>query len=228
MKLSLHRAGLAISSLALVGVAATVASPAEASYPPPDGGGGSTLSEARQLIVNRANAALVNPKKFKLTEGGTTYNSTVLESEGRNLLEIDGSNRNINQYTGFHPEKWCGDFAAAMWTGINKPDSGSEGYGVPNGYSSSQAWAIDPRFHDIKDEPSARPTPGDVLVWQDNSSDYTGHVGVVVAYSSSTGKVTTVEGNINGDEIARRTYSWTSAGPVNPDKHFRGFLSRTL
>lgn len=225
MKLSLRRAVLATASLGLVaGAGAVVASPASATYPVPEGGG---ISQLRQDTVDRAKAALANPRKFKTSASSAIYNSTVMPAEGRNVLERSGSNANRVVFNDYNGLEWCGYFAAAMWTGQNTP-SASDFPRIPDAYPSSQAWrtGVGSAFHPFNGPGGAKPKPGDVLVWQNVDTSTGGHVGVVISYNYDTDKVTTIEGNVNGDEVARKVYAWDSNGPTNPDKNFKGFTSR--
>jgi hypothetical protein len=207
--------------LLIPGVAASTA------IPVPEG---APLSAIRQETVDRARAALNNPRKFKTSSTSSVYLSTVLEGEGRNVLERNGSNANRNIFNDFNGQEWCGYFAAAVWTGVNTPDPANFPK-IPNAYPSSQAWresgpsGVGDRFHPFR-AGGAMPKPADVLVWTNNDASTGGHVGVVVSVNYDTNKVTTIEGNVNGDEVARKVYAWDSNGPTLSGKVFRGFTSR--
>lgn len=208
-----------VSAVVLTGPAAN------AMLPPPDGS--PTL---RDTTVARAEAALVTPKHYRLSTGGTTYTSTPNKAKGWNYLGKNSSNANINEYTGYKSEEWCGDFAAAMWTGHNKPNPASFPR-IPNTYAYSQAWMTETGSAFHKFSVNTLPGRGDVLVWTDNIAANGGHVGVVVAVNKTTKMVTTIEGNQtdgNGhkDSIVKFTRKWDSDGPTISGKHFRGFTSR--
>lgn len=221
--MSIRRSGAALSLALIAGLLAPAA--AQASLPPE----GSGLSQLRQDTVDRARAALNNPRSYRLAVDGTIYKST--PSGSYNYLGRDGSNKNINQYTGNRSEEWCGDFAAAMWTGVNKPNA-SDYPRIPTSYPSSQAWATDvgDRFRAFSASRTRMPSPGDVLVWTNDDASTGGHVGVVVSVDYSGDTVTTIEGNAaaggNHDSIARFTYAWDSNGPTKSGKWFRGFAER--
>lgn len=224
--MKIRRWGLAIAA-ALVSTAVLTGTAANATLPVPDGGG---ISALRQATVDRAQAALVNGQQYRLTTGGTTYTSTPNKAAGWNYLGRDNSNANINEYTGFRVEEWCGDFAAAMWTGHNRPDPANFPR-IPDAYASSQQWrlGVGSEFHAYSS--GTLPGPGDVLVWTNVGDSAHGHVGVVVAVNYSTKVVTTIEGNrVDGnghkDSIVRDTYSWTGSGPALSGKTFRGFTAR--
>jgi hypothetical protein len=65
-----------------------------------------------------------------------------------------------------------------------------------------------------------------VLVWQNVDTSTGGHVGIVISYNYDTDKVVTIEGNVNGDEVARKVYAWDANGPSIADKTFKGFTDR--
>ena len=48
----------------------------------------------------------------------------------------------------------------------------------------------------------------------------------VTAVDATTKVVTSVEGNVAGDEIRRHTYAWDTDGPSKDGKHFMGHTSR--
>jgi hypothetical protein len=207
--------------LAVPGIAPSTAIPVPEGQP---------LSKLRQDTVDRARAALNNPRKFKTSSTSATYLSTVLKDQGRNVLERNGSNANRVVFNDFNGLEWCGYFAAAMWTGTNTPDPDNYPK-IPDSYPSSQAWrasgeaGVGNRFHAFR-AGGALPKPADVLVWTNNDASTGGHVGVVVSVNYDTKKVTTIEGNVNGDEVARKVYAWDSNGPTLSGKVFRGFASR--
>lgn len=224
MLLSLRRTALAAASLALVGGTAAFAAPASASIPPPDGGG---LSALRQETIDNARAALNNPRKFKTSSTSAIYSSTVMAAEDRNVLERNGSNANRVVFNDYNGDEWCGYFAAAMWTGENTPSTTANPR-IPDSYPSSQAWrtGVGNRFHPFNGPGGVKPRPGDVLVWQNHDTSTGGHVGVVISYNYDTDKVVTIEGNVNGDEVARKVYAWDGNGPSIAEKTFMGFTDR--
>jgi hypothetical protein len=214
---------VAAAALALGGVVAGTA-PASAQYPVPEG---SPLSQLRQDTVDRARAALNNPRGFKTSSTSSIYQSTVLSGEGRNVLERNGSNANRVVFNDYNGLEWCGYFAAAVWTGTNTPNP-SDYPRIPDSYPSSQAWrtGVGSNFHAFNGAGGAKPRPGDVLVWQNHDTSTGGHVGVVVGFNYDTMKVTTIEGNVSGDEIQRKVYAWDSNGPSLDGKTFKGFTDR--
>jgi hypothetical protein len=218
-----HRPVLALSAASLL--TALVALPAAADPLPPTSG----LSGLRQATVDRADAALNTPRAFKVAGSETVHQSTVRPAQNRNVLERAGSNANRNVYNRYNGNSWCGSFIAAMWTGRTMPDPASFPR-IPTSYESSQAWRTDPRvadrFHAYRGPGQTLPKPGDVLVWSDDGSTWAGHVGLVVKVTASTRTILTVEGNVDGDEIARKSYTWGTGGPLRPGKTFRGYTSR--
>ncbi|GGL28806.1 CHAP domain-containing protein [Phycicoccus endophyticus] len=218
-----HRPAIVLGSAVLL--AGLSALPAAADPLPSTDG----LSALRQDTVTRADAALNNPRKFKLAGSETVYLSTVKAAQNRNVLERNGSNANRNVYNHYNGNSWCGSFVAAMWTGHTMPNAASYPR-IPSSYESSQAWATDPKvadlFHPFTGADQKLPAPGDVLVWKDDDSSWTGHVGLVVKVRASTRRVVTVEGNVDGDEIAKKVYTWGAKGPQRAGKTFRGYTSR--
>ncbi|MBM6405950.1 CHAP domain-containing protein [Phycicoccus sp. CSK15P-2] len=210
----------AAALVALCGAAPAVADP----LPTTDG-----LSALRQDTVTRADKALNNPRKFKVAGSETIHKSTVRAAKNRNVLELDGSNDNRVVFNDYNGNSWCGSFVAAMWTGHTMPDP-SVYPRIPTNYESSQAWATDPKvrdlFHPYTGADQKLPKPGDVLVWKDDDSSWTGHVGLVVKVYPGTRKIVTVEGNVDGDEIAKKIYTWGAGGPARAGKTFRGYTSR--
>lgn len=186
-------------------------------------------SQLRQDTVSRADKALNNVRTFKLAGSSTLHDSRVLPAQNRNVLEKDGSNDNRVVFNGYNGNSWCGSFVAAMWTGKNMPDPASYPR-IPTNYESSQAWATDPKVQDLFTPftgPNQKlPRPGDVVVWKDNDSSWSGHVGLVVEIDTQTRRVDTVEGNVDGDEIARKSYVWGDDGLQRAGKTFRGYTSR--
>ena len=114
-----------------------------------------------------------------------------------------------------------------MWSGENTPNL-ADYPRIPSGYPSSQAWrtGVGDRFHAFNGAGGVKPRPGDVLVWQNIDTSTGGHVGVVISFNYDTNQVVTIEGNVNGDEVARKVYAWDSNGPSISGKNFRGFTDR--
>ncbi|GAB3065963.1 hypothetical protein GCM10027080_02070 [Pedococcus soli] len=197
------------------------ANPASASLPPEGGG----LSALRQATVDRADAALSKRWEFHLN--GTAYLSTV-ESATRNVLENsqwNDANQNHVVFNGYDGNPWCGDFAAYTWTAHMMPSTSTYPR-LPDNYEYSQNWRNVSGFRSFPGNKTT-PTPGDVLVWKDDDGSVHGHVGVVVSTNYSTKSVTTVEGNVAGDEVRRFTYSWSSTnGYVKAGKTFLGAAPR--
>ncbi len=152
---------------------------------------------------------------------GTKRNSTPVQD--RNLFEYGGSNTNKNLFNNYNGQEWCGYFAAWAWTNRLVP-SKSDFPAIPQYYPGSQNWAdqTGSRFKPFSASSTARPLPGDVLVWKNNNAGG-GHVGVVVEVNGN--KIYTVEGNVGGDEIGYKYYVWDGDGPTIKDKTFRGFTS---
>lgn len=223
MKTTIRHAALALASIGLMAGTAAVAAPAHA-IPVDDT---QNLSALRQDTIDRAKAALNNPRKFKTSSTSPIYDSTVLKAEDRNVLELNGSNANRVVFNDYNGLEWCGYFAAAMWSGENTPDT-SKYPRIPDAYPSSQAWRTDvgSAFHAFNGPNGAKPKPGDVLVWQNHDTSTGGHVGVVMTFNYDTNKVVTIEGNVNGDEVARKVYAWDSNGPTLSGKTFKGFTDR--
>lgn len=206
--------------------AALLAGPAVAGSAHADTAGTSSTSSAtaisanRQAVVDRATWALGKPLPY-VDRYGTKRNSTPVEN--RNLFEHGGSNTNKNLFNDYNGQEWCGYFAAWAWTNRLVP-SKTDYPAIPRSYPASQAWAdqTGSRFKPFSASSSARPLPGDVLVWR-NDSGTGGHVGVVTRASGN--QVWTIEGNVGGDEIAARYYVWDGDGPSVSGKTFRGFTS---
>ena len=171
--------------------------------------------------------ALNNPRNFKTSSSSPIYSSTVLSGENRNVLERNGSNANRVVFNDYNGQEWCGYFAAAMWTGQNTPST-STFPRIPNSYPSSQAWRTETgsNFHPFNGPGGVKPKPGDVLVWQNLDTSTGGHVGIVIMFNYDTNNVVTIEGNVNGDEVARNVYAWDSNGPSISSKTFKGFTDR--
>lgn len=191
---------------------------------------GAQLSPLRQETVDRANRLLAGEHDYRASAGGVLRSSR--PNGARNYFEAGGSNANRNEFNGFNGQDWCGFFLATVWTGQRVPARGAYPR-LPRYYERSQAWRTDAGGRYRAFRAGRLPQPGDVLVWQNGAgtagvptSTATGHVGVVVAVNPSTKRVTTVEGNVNGDEIARRSYAWDADGPSLPGKHFLGHVLR--
>ncbi|NHA67986.1 CHAP domain-containing protein [Phycicoccus flavus] len=216
-----------VLAAAALAASTAVAAPATADPIPV----GSNLSQLRQDTVKRASAALNNPRAFKLAGSDTIHKSTVYPARNKNVLELDGSNANRVVFNHYNGNSWCGSFIAAMWTGKTMPDASAYPR-LPRSYESSQAWRTDAKvstlWHPFTGAGQRLPRPGDVLVWSDDGSSWAGHVGLVVQIdtSSSPRTVTTVEGNVSGDEIRKLTYAWGSEGPKRTGKTFRGYTAR--
>lgn len=171
------------------------------------------LGAHRQHIVLRANEALVEPTRYRLTRGGATRLSR--PSGDDNHL----GGKNYNEYNDFSGQDWSGHFAAAMWTGQDPPAR----------YWHPQQWrtSTGDRYHRYR--PRSLPRPGDVLVWENRGDASSGHVAVVTAVRGRT--ITTVEGDAGrgADSVHRHTYDWRDRrntrfpGPYLPNKDFRGF-----
>lgn len=190
----------------------------------------STLSTLRQDTVNRANNLIKADLKYKDANG--TVRLSRQPTANRNVFEYNLSNTNSNVFNAFNGLDWCGYFVARTWTGKNAPN-GADYPRLPTYYMRSQAWRTAAKTPYHRFSQSRLPRPGDVLVWQngtgsagaDNGNPY-GHVGVVTAVNTTTKVVTSVEGNVAGDEIRRYTYAWDSNGPTKDGKHFMGHTSR--
>lgn len=188
------------------------------------------LSTLRQDTVDRANRLVSADLSFK--DAGGTVRTSTQPGPNRNVLELDGSNTNSNVLNDFNGLDWCGYLVARTWTGTNTPDPALYPR-IPTSYMRSQAWRTDAETPYYRFSQSRLPKPGDVLVWQngsgtvgaDNGNPY-GHVGVVTAVDATTKVVTSVEGNVEGDEIRRITYAWDANGPTKDGKHFMGHTSR--
>ena len=193
------------------------------------------LSTLRQQTVDRANALLRADLRYQDANG--TIRVSTQPSANRNVLSHNGSNTNrneLNDYSAGYASglDWCGYFVARTWTGQNTPDPAAFPR-IPTFYMRSQAWRTDSPTPFLRFARTRLPHPGDVLVWQngtgapgaDNGSA-TGHVGVVTAVDTTTRVVTSVEGNVAGDEIRRYTYAWDADGPTKDGKHFMGHASR--
>lgn len=217
---------LTLASLSAASLAAALTALPAAADPLP---GTSGLSALRQATVERADAALNSPRAFKVAGSETVHQSVVKPAQNRNVLELAGSNDNRTVFNHYNGNSWCGSFVAAMWTGKTMPDPAAYPR-IPTSYESSQAWRTDPRvagrFHAYSGATQTLPKPGDVLVWSDDGSSWAGHVGLVVKVTASTRTVLTVEGNVDGDEIARKSYTWHTGGPLRAGKTFRGYTSR--
>lgn len=196
------------------------------------------LDGLRQGTVDRANAALTH-RRYWADSGGTHHLSTLhlAYRTPYNYLGANGSNLNSNVYNGFAPPDayaWCGYFAAAIWTGHMMPDPDNFPR-IPDSYGGSQNWD-NAYFVSHSAHPALLPTAADVLVWQDNGSTTTGHVGVVVLVNYETRNVTTIEGNQwvyntdgtirNKDSIVKHVYHWGPNGPTLRGKHFLGYRTR--
>ncbi|MDT0212771.1 CHAP domain-containing protein [Rothia sp. ARF10] len=190
----------------------------------------SALSTLRQDTVDRADRLVSTDLSFK--DAGGTVRTSTQPSADRNVLERDGSNTNSNVLNDYNGLDWCGYLVARTWTGTNTPDPAVYPR-IPTHYMRSQAWRTDAKTPYYRFSQSRLPKPGDVLVWQngsgtagaDNGNPY-GHVGVVTAVNATTKVVTSVEGNVAGDEIRRITYAWDANGPTKDGKHFMGHTSR--
>jgi hypothetical protein len=213
-------AGIAIAAL-LTSLAPAVTQPASAA-----------LSSLRQNTVDRAKAALNNPRNFRLVSGGTVYAS--VPASGYNYLGKNGSNANRNEFNDYNGLAWCGYFAAAIWTGTNTPNPANFPR-IPTDYPSSQAWRTETGSSYHKFSALSLPSPADVVVWQDGSGtagvsngSATGHVGVVISVNFENMTITTIEGNTGpySDSIKRNTYAWDSNGPTISGKHFMGYVDR--
>lgn len=188
------------------------------------------LSTLRQETVDRANNLLAADVKYKDAAG--TVRLSTQPTGIRNVLSWGGSNTNSNVFNDYNGQDWCGYFVARTWTGQNTPAPASFPR-IPTLYMRSQAWRTDAKTPYFRFSQTRLPKPGDVLVWQNGAGTAgvdngvaTGHVGVVTAVNATTKVVTTVEGNVAGDEINRRTYAWDANGPTLPDKHFMGHTAR--
>lgn len=188
------------------------------------------LTTLRQQTVDRANTLLAADLRYEDAAG--TVRVSTQPGANRNLLSWEGSNTNSNVLNDFNGLDWCGYFVARTWTGENTP-SPSAFPRIPTYYMRSQAWRTEAKTPYFRFAQSRLPKPGDVLVWQngagapgaDNGTS-TGHVGVVTAVDATTHAVTSVEGNVNGDEIRRYTYAWDADGPTKDGKHFMGHTAR--
>lgn len=190
-----------------------------------------TASSVRGDTVKRARTLLASRVRFQSTKGGVIRRST--PAGARNYLEYRGSNANRNEFNGYNGDAWCGWFAARVWTGVNRP-SPSKYTKLPRYYQSSQAWRTDSdgRYRTFRRD--RMPGLGDVVIWQDGpgrpgqvTRATTGHVGIVVAVNASRKAISTIEGNVNRDEINLRSYAWDADGPTMSGKHFLGHASRT-
>ncbi|CAN7275939.1 CHAP domain-containing protein [Knoellia sp. LjRoot47] len=193
-------------------------------------GAATALSTLRQDTVDRANSLLAADLKFK-DDSGTVRTSTQ-PSTNRNVLSFGGSNTNSNVLNDYNGLDWCGYFVARTWTGTNTPAPTAYPR-IPTYYMRSQAWRTESKTPYHRFSASLLPKPGDVLVWQNgagtagvDNGTATGHVGVVTAVNTTTKVVTSVEGNVEGDEIRRYTYAWDANGPTKDGKHFMGHTSR--
>lgn len=224
-------------TLAAVGGLATAAAPSAQAVPAPtdEVRSSAALSTLRQQTVDRANALLTARVKYQDASG--TIRTSTRPSADRNVLEWQGSNTNRNEFNDYSDGyaeglDWCGYFVARVWTGQNTPDL-SANPRVPTLYLRSQAWRTAAKTTYHRFSASRLPEPGDALIWQNgagaagaDNGGATGHIGVVTAVNASTRTVTTVEGNVEGDEINRRTYAWDADGPTLPGKHFMGHTAR--
>lgn len=235
-----------ISALAATVTAAGLLATLPAAHAGPVGSGTTTtrstgttsvaaLSTLRQQTVDRANALLRADLRYRDANG--TIRLSTQPTANRNVLAWSGSNTNRNELNDFSAGyasglDWCGYFVARTWTGQNTPDPAAFPR-IPTSYMRSQAWRTDAPTAYLRFSQTRLPAPGDVLVWQngtgsagaDNGSA-TGHVGVVTAVNATTRVVTSVEGNVAGDEIRRYTYAWDANGPTKDGKHFMGHTSR--
>jgi hypothetical protein len=224
MSNSVRTRAVALAAATLLGGAALAmgAQSASAMVPPPDGGG---LSALRQATVDRAKGALTTRWEYHLN--GNVYQST-LDSATRNVLENaqwNDSNQNHVEFNKYNGQPWCGDFAAYTWTNHMRPAESSFPR-LPGNYEYSLNWRNVSGYRAFPGNKST-PDPGDVLVWRDNDDSSHGHVGVVVTVNYDTKAVTTVEGNVSGDEVRKITYSWSSAnGYVKSGKTFLGVAPR--
>lgn len=188
------------------------------------------LSTLRQQTVDRANNLLTADLRYEDAAG--TVRLSTQPGANRNLLTWNGSNTNSNVLNDFNGLDWCGYLVARTWTGENTPST-SAFPRIPTYYMRSQAWRTEAKTPWFRFAQSRLPEPGDVLVWQngagapgaDNGTS-TGHVGVVTGVNATTKVVTSVEGNVNGDEIRRYTYAWDADGPTKDGKHFMGHTAR--
>ncbi len=225
------RRTLALTLSAVVGAGVVLAAPAGAvplaSAPAAPTATAAAASTLRSDTVARAQAALTHPRKFKTSATSPVYLSTVLAAQKRNVLERGGSEANRNVFNGYNGAEWCGYFVAAMWTGTNVPDPAVYPR-IPSSYPSSQAWMTQSgsRFHAFTGANQTLPKPGDVLVWTNTTPGTGGHVGLVVSVNGTTRTVHTIEGNVNGDEVAAFAYPWGAHGAVRSGKTFRGYTSR--
>jgi surface antigen len=215
---------VALAAATLLGGAtlAAGAQSASAMVPPPDGGG---LSALRQATVDRAKGALTTRWEYHLN--GTAYLST-LDSATRNVLENShwtDANQNHVEFNDYNGNPWCGDFAAYTWTNHMRPNEANFPR-LPTNYEYSLNWRNVSGYRAFPGNKTT-PTAGDVLVWRDNDDSSHGHVGVVVSVNYDTKAVTTVEGNVSGDEVRKISYSWSSTdGYVKSGKTFLGVAPR--
>lgn len=235
MKLRNIGAVASVAAIAALSASATPTATATTTAESGPQGAAAALSTLRQESVDRANALLTAGVKYKDSAG--TIRTSTQPSATRNVLEWNDSNSNRNEFNDYSAGyasglDWCGFFVARVWTGENTPDL-AQYPRVPALYLRSQAWRTDAKTPYHRFSATRLPIPGDVLVWQNGAGAAgvdngvaTGHVGVVTAVDATTKQVTTVEGNVAGDEIKRRTYAWDADGPTLPDKHFMGHTAR--
>lgn len=235
--MKVRTSGVLASIAAVAALSASATTSATAATPAESGPqtAVAALSTLRQESVDRANTLLSSGVKYKDAAG--TIRTSTRPSTNRNVLEWSASNTNRNEFNDYSDGyasglDWCGYFIARVWTGENTPDL-TKAPRVPTLYLRSQAWRTDAKTPYFRFSATRLPIPGDVLVWQNGAGAAgvdngvaTGHVGVVTAVNAATEQVTTVEGNVEGDEIRRRTYAWDADGPTLPDKHFMGHTAR--
>lgn len=112
-------------------------------------------------------------------------------------------------YNNYNGHQWCAYFATSMLR--------AAGYDIPkmSGSKAVLRW-FSSHGHSTFTDP-AQAAAGDIIVWSRGGES--GHIGIVVANDTEARRLSTVEGNVEGDKVKRYTRSYD-----NVKSHMNGLV----
>lgn len=155
----------------------------------------------------RSDFVQARPPRPVSLDGGTQKPQSPADIAQAELTGGDKTGAKYYDWAKTGKTDWCGSFVSWVYqqAGIPlgpSPHGASGVNGIPHcdnlkrWFQETPGWQWQPKGNGYQ------PKPGDVVLFDYDGDGHMDHTGIVKSYDPSTGKLTTIEGNVGGDDKA--------------------------